>query len=107
MPRLLPVSACPPIFYIAAYLFVFLGVIFPVVGFGVGLGLAILFIDWLGGWPALIALVLGAIALAILVVPQARRVISLIDRRRNTRLDLFGKRSVAEHLEPLKLPVST
>lgn len=78
---------------------VLLGLIIPVIALGAGFGLA----SWIKGWTALIAILVGALAFAVLIVLQARRVIAWIDRRRNTRLGLFGERIVAEHLEPLKL----
>ncbi len=45
---------------------------------------------------------LGLVGLVAAFVFGARRLIALIDHRRNTRLGYFGERVVAEHLEPLK-----
>jgi hypothetical protein len=75
-----------------------LGLIIPVVALGAGFALA----SWIKGWTALIAILVGALAFAVLIVLHARQIIRWIDRRRDTRLGLFGERIVAEHLEPLK-----
>lgn len=56
--------------------------------FGGGLGFS-------GGSGALVVALLGTLGVS-------NRVATLLDRRRNTRLGLFGERIVAEHLEPLK-----
>lgn len=45
---------------------------------------------------------LGLVGLLVAFYLGARRLVALIDRRRNTRLGYFGERIVAEHLEPLK-----
>jgi Nuclease-related domain len=67
------------------------------------LALGFLFATKLGsGTGILIGTALAVIAFAALLVQQARRVVALLDRQRNTALGLFGERIVAEHLEPLK-----
>ncbi len=77
----------------------FTGLLAPLLALLTLLGLA----SWLKGWTGILAAIVGVIAFAALVVLQARRVVALIDRRRNTVLGLFGERVVAEHLESLKL----
>ncbi len=75
-----------------------LGLLIPILALGAGLQLFL----WLKNIWGLVAVGVGVIALSVLMVLQARRVVAVIDRRRNTRLGLFGERIVAEHLEPLK-----
>ncbi len=77
----------------------FTGLLAPLLALLALLGLA----SWLKGWTGILTAIVGVIAFATLVVLQARRVVALIDRRRNTALGLFGERIVAEHLESLKL----
>lgn len=75
------------------------GFIVPLLALGAFWGLAI----WLKNLAGLIIAALGVLVFAYLIVVQARHLVTLIDRRRNYRLGLFGERIVAEHLEPLKL----
>ena len=74
------------------------GLLIPVLALGAGFFLA----AWIQGWTGLVLAAGGAVAFAFLIIARARRVIGWVDRRRNTRLGLFGERIVAEHLEPLK-----
>jgi Nuclease-related domain. len=78
---------------------ILIGLVIPLLALGAALFLA----GRVSGWTGPAVLVVGAVAFAVLIVVQARRVIAWIDRRRNTRLGLFGERIVAEHLEPLKI----
>lgn len=75
------------------------GFLIPLLALGVGFSLASVLKNNTG----LVCAALGVLAFAILIVFGARRVIAVLDRRRNTALGLFGERIVAEHLEPLKL----
>lgn len=75
------------------------GLVGPVLTLGAFWGLAI----WLKNPAGLITAAIGVIAFSCLLVIQIRHLATLIDRRRNYRLGLFGERIVAEHLEPLKL----
>jgi hypothetical protein len=77
---------------------VLLGLLIPVIALGAGFGFASL-IDGLFG---ITLAILGTVSFAVLLFVQARRVIPWVERRRNSRLGLFGERIVAEHLEPLK-----
>jgi hypothetical protein len=77
----------------------FLGL--PAIGYGALLYLAA---QLRPGHPGSATLLIG-LGLAGLLVAfwfGARRLVALIDRRRNTRLGHFGERVVAEQLEPLK-----
>ena len=76
-----------------------IGLFIPILALGVGLALFL----WLKNIWGLIAAGIGFLVLAVLMVQQARRVVSVLDRLRNYRLGLFGERIVAEHLEPLKI----
>lgn len=51
---------------------------------------------------SLVVITLGLLGLMTSFYLGARRLVALIDRRRNTRLGYFGERIVAEHLESLK-----
>jgi hypothetical protein len=77
----------------------FLGL--PAIGYGALLHLAARLAP---GFPISSALLiwLGLAGLLAAFYLGARRLIPLIDRRRNTQLGHFGERVVAEHLEPLK-----
>lgn len=73
-------------------------IMLPAVGIG-----GMLAVRWLLGDDLGIAGGGGALAVAMLCTFMiSGRVAALLDRRRNTRLGLFGERIVAEHLEPLK-----
>ena len=75
------------------------GFVAPLLALGIGLGLFV----WLRNVSGLVLAALSMVAFVATLILQARRLAGLIDRRRNTRLGLFGERIVAEHLEPLKL----
>ena len=73
----------------------------PAVGYGALLYLAARLAP---GYPISSTLLLwfGLAGLLFAFWHGARRLVAIIDRRRNTRLGHFGERVVAEHLEPLK-----
>lgn len=69
----------------------------------IAVGIGLYFAKWCKDWPPLIAVTCVTILVfAALIVLQCRRLISLIDRRRNTALGYFGELAVAEALDPLK-----
>lgn len=75
-----------------------IGLLVPLFALGAGFYVATV----LKGRPRLVAAGLGVVVFTALIVVMAKRMISIIERWRNTSLGYFGERIVAEHLEPLK-----
>jgi len=74
------------------------GLLLPLLVLGAGFFLA----GWIKGGAGAALAAGGTTIFAVLGVRAARQVVGWIDRRRDTRLGLFGERIVAEHLETLK-----